>query len=283
MTHPFGDDSEIRRHLVDHLSAQTLPRIVQLTLPLFAGRRDRAPQLVASGIVLEVGTSRFLITATHVLRDWPGVSISIGDLFFEIRGDRVTIHSEGCEPGSDDDKLDISLLRLEAGLAERIEADQVLMIADLDLSASAVGQDCFLMSGYPERRNRDGLDGESFTVRAYSLLMYDGDEALYQALGLDAQAHLALPFDPNDTWDMERQVAAPNFQGISGGGLWRIQSDDASPLRETRLAAIAVEQHRKGRHRHVLATRVRLILTAVHERYPDLRATLEDALRDAAT
>lgn len=281
MPHPFGDNAEVRRRLIGHLSAETLPRIVQLTVPLFVGVRDREPQLVASGLILEIGTSRFLITATHALRAWPGISISASETLVEIQGDGVTIHTEGCEPGSESDKLDVSVLRLDRRIAELVAADQVLSIADLDLSASAVGQDSFLMSGYPERRNRDGLTGDSITVHAYSLLMHDGDEGLYQALGLDTQAHLALPFDPNDTWDVERQVTAPNFQGISGGGLWRVPSGDAAPLRATRLAAIAVEQHRKGPHRHVLATRVRLVLAAVHERHPDLRASLENALRDA--
>jgi len=74
-------------------------------------------------------------------------------------------------------------------------------------------------------------------------------------------------------------LTAPDLEEISGGGLWRVPIDDA-PVRDTRLAAIAVEQHPKGRDRHVLATRIRTVLSTVHHLHVDLRQPLEAEYRD---
>ena len=279
MPHPFGEDIELRRRILTFLSEQTLPRIVRLTMPLFVPDDRGKAQLVASSVILRIGPARVLVTATHVVNDWPGIAINVGDALLQVRGQHATIYTNGTRAGSPEDKLDLSLIRLDPALAERILPFNVTSLADLDLTTPVVGQDPFVLGGYPERRNRDGLKGEQFTAHAYALLMHDGEQALYDAIGADSASQLALPFERNDVWEIERQVTAPNLEGISGGGLWRVPIDEA-PARETRLAAIAVEQHQKGGNRHVLATRIRKVLSTLHQLYGDLRQPLEAEYRD---
>jgi hypothetical protein len=248
-------------------------------MPLFVPDARKLPQLVASGVVLQAGPARVLITATHVVNDWPGLAIDPGDELLTVRGQHATLFTNGAAAGSDADTMDVSIIRLEPDLAERILPTNVARLADLDLTVPIVGRDPFVLSGYPVRRNRDGLVGDQFTARAYSLLMHDGDQSLYDAIEADSAAQLALPFEKNDVWDLDKRVNAPDLEGVSGGGLWRVPIHDGA-VADTRLSAIAVEQHPKGRHRHVLATRIRTVLSTIHRLHADLRPTLEAEYRD---
>lgn len=281
MPHPIGDDVALRRRILSYLGEQTLPRIVSLTMPIVAPDDRRQPQLVASGVVLEIGPARILISATHVAEQWVGLSINIADEMVLIRGRKLVIHTNDAGPGSEDDKLDTLLVRLDDDLGNRVKAANVSLISDVDLSTPEIGRDPYLLVGYPCSRNRDGLDGDEFTAQAYSLLTHEGDTGLYSALSADSASQLVLPFDKKDVWAMDKQVSAPDLNGISGGGVWRIPIRDSTAVRESRLSAIAVEWHRKGRHKHILCTRVRTILSALYHHYSDLRQPLDDALRSA--
>lgn len=276
MPHPFGDDVELRRKILTYLGEQTLPRIVRLSAPLFVADDRGNPSQVATGILLQLGPSRLLATATHVVKDWPGLAINVGDEFLRVEGSHGTAHSEATVPGSREDRLDLTVVRLVDSIAQRIDDSHVTTVGDLDLATPVVGRDPFVLSGYPVKRNRDGLSGDEFTVRAYSLLLHDAEAAVYVAASIDSSTQVMLPFEKGDTWTIEKQVTAPDLNGISGGGLWRVPINDEA-IRETRLAAIAVEQHPKGMHRHVRATRVSVLLSLIYQLHPDLRAPISDA------
>jgi hypothetical protein len=276
MPHPFGDDVELRRTILTYLGEQTLPRIVRLSAPLFVADDRGTPVQVATAILLQIGSSRLLVTATHVTVDWPGLAINVGDEFVHVRGKLVTAHSVAVNPGSREDKLDLAVVRLDDSLAQRIDDDHVTTLGDLDLTAPVIGRDPFVLAGYPAKRNSNGLSGDEFTARAYSLLLHDADLSTYAAASIDPSTQLMLPFEKRDTWTIEKQVSAPDLKGISGGGLWRVPINDEA-VRETRLAAIAVEQHPKGVHRHMRATRVSVLLSLVYNLHPDLRAPIANA------
>lgn len=280
MPHPFGNDVRLRQRILSFLGEEALPRIVNLTTPLFSSGLGGRPELVASGVILQVAAARLLITASHVATDWPGFAIVASDKLSIVAGHWTTLRTIGSEPGTTADKADISIIRLEPELADRIPRREILQLTDVDWDSPVIGRDPFLLSGYPERRNRGGLRADTFRARAYTLLLHDANEVLYAAVGADPVASAVLPFEPSEVWTIDGQVTAPNLQGISGGGLWRIPINDG-PLGNTRLAAIAVEQHPKGRHRHVLATRIRGILRAIHDLHPDLRAALELAYQSS--
>lgn len=281
MPHPFGEDVDSRRSILEYLGDQTLPRIVRVSAPLFVANGEGLPLQVATGILLQIGPSRLLVTATHVVKDWPGLAINAGDEFLHVKGKLSTAHTKAATAGSQEDRLDLALVRLDEPLAKRIDDANVATLADLDLAAPVVGRDPFMLCGYPAKRNRDGLDGDEFTVRAYSLLLHDADASTYNAASVDSRTQLMLPFEKRDTWTIEKQVTAPDLKGVSGGGLWRVPIYDEA-LRETRLAAIAVEQHVKGEHRHVRATRVSVLLSVIHHFHPDLRRPIEWAIQQVA-
>ena len=111
--------------------------------------------------------------------------------------------------------------------------------------------------------------------------MHDGDTPLYAALNADTDSQLVLPFEKKDIWTITGQVSAPDLNGISGGGLWRVPVHDESRIGDTRLAALGIECQAKGRHRHIRATRIRTVLTAVFNSFPDLRPALTAAMPGA--
>jgi hypothetical protein len=280
MAHPFGDDIQLRGRILSYLGDQALPRILRLTMPLFVPDEQGEPALVASGLVLEIGSERLLLTASHTVRDWPGLSISAGNELTLIRGEHWTVHSEGVEFGTLNDKLDVSIVRLERAVADRLDAAEVATLDDVDLTVPIIGRDPFLMVGYPEKRNRDGLTGDEFSALSYSLLMHDGEAELYGDVGAHSTNQLVLPFQKNDVWTPDKRVTAPDLRGVSGGGLWRVPINDR-PVRQTLLSAIGVEQHPKGKHPRVLATRMRVILSVVYHSFPTLKAPLERAVERA--
>lgn len=281
MPHPFGNDVELRSRIITYLGEQTLPRIVALTSPLFAPNDRRQPDLVGSGIVLQIGGARLLLTATHVSERHAGLSLNVGDELILVRGESLVIHTLDSVAGSDEDEIDVLVVRLDAELADRIRSEHVAQLSDIDFSIPEIGRDPFLLVGYPCSRNRDGLVGDEFTARAYPLLMHDGDTPLYAALNADTDSQLVLPFEKKDIWTITGQVSAPDLNGISGGGLWRVPVHDESRIGDTRLAALGIECQAKGRHRHIRATRIRTVLTAVFNSFPDLRPALTAAMPGA--
>lgn len=280
MAHPFGDNLQLRSRILEYLRDQALPRIARLTTPLFAPDEQRNHQLVASGIVLRVGPALLLLTASHTVRDWADLLINVGNELHTIRGERWALHSEGEDFGTSRDKLDVSVVRLDESIVERIDSEDVAELEDVDFAIPDIGRDPFLLVGYPEKANRYGLSGDEFNAQTYSLLMHDADAALYVSVAADSDNHIVLPFQKNDTWTVDKRVTAPDLRGISGGGLWRVPTNER-PVGKTLLSAIGVEQHAKGRHPHVLGTRMRIILSVAHRAWPDLRKPLQCAVERA--
>jgi hypothetical protein len=277
MAHPLGDDVDLRRTIITLVQDNALPRIVGFTHPVFAPDARGKPQVVASALILQIGLAHLLITATHVLKRWPGAAINTGEQFWPVRGQHATLHTDGATSGSDDDKADISIVRLEEDLAGHLTPDGVLSMGDLDLDPPIIGLEPYLVCGYPVSRNRGGLKGREFTAQAYSVIVHDGDQALYTAVGADTSSQFVAPLKPRDVWEMDRQVTAPHLIGVSGGGVWRMPTSKGA-IRDVKLGAIVIEQHRKGRNPHLRGTRTSALLQLVHSQHADLREALESAV-----
>ena len=155
------------------------------------------------------------------------------------------------------------------------------LLTDLDLTFPRADSGPHLLVGYPCSRNRTGLKGDTFTARAYTLLLHDGDAAFYTSVGASGDGQFATAADRKDVWSAEGKAMAPDPYGISGGGLWKIPIDEQATVADARLAAIAVEWHQKAVPKHLLGTRIRSVLVALRDRYADLRPHIEEAVRVA--
>lgn len=119
------------------------------------------------------------------------------------------------------------------------------------------------MVGYPESRNRKALVGEYFTASAYAGLAHQAGAVEYAAVDRDVATQIVLTSDHKDLWSQGRRVAAPNLYGMSVGGVSHVSGRSRRPASRPQLAAIAVEWHRQGKVKEVLATRVQPIVHRV--------------------
>jgi hypothetical protein len=72
--------------------------------------------------------------------------------------------------------------------------------------------------------------------------------------------------------------AAPDLYGVSGGGLWRFGRRLRDAVAPPRLSAIAVRWERQQQIKHIRGTRIRPILAAIADQYPDARSIIQGHL-----
>jgi hypothetical protein len=131
-----------------------------------------------------------------------------------------------------------------------------------------------LIAGYPSSRHKKAMSGNTFTAATYNLLAHELDAAAYGEIGLARETTLAVASDKKDVWTTEGRRTAPNFNGMSGGGVWRLPTSGSAPLSAVTLAGIIIEHHQRHRIRHLVATRPSTILYFLAKRDQTLQSAL---------
>jgi hypothetical protein len=234
--------------------------------PLYTLDRRGNPFLIGSGVPFEASNRRFLLTAAHVLK-----GLDDGNLITTGRASLVRFpfgsSSFGYSPGRSID-VDLAILTLpeEAGreLAHRfqfgreVETGTVTAYDKLTL---------YCLVGYPHSKNKPmPRNFETITARPTFFLLREfarldhlhGDgkrDAVH--FGLSLPAKQVIRFDRS-------RMNIPRLQGMSGGGIWRIQLDQhTGKVSRPELVGIGIEYHQQ--RQTIVATRVECALTLIAE------------------
>src|SRR5262249_41950465 len=159
------------------------------------------------------------------------------------------------------DHVDVGIVRLSGPDWESVPLSAFVTWEELDLSFAMAERDAYALVGYPITKQRKARKGNEVTSRAYQMAGLEGGESVYSALWIDPTINLVIGFDKRAMFGPEGMVTAPDMYGISGAGLWRFGRRLRAAYREPLLSAIATEWHRFGPYKHILATRIRPILT----------------------
>jgi hypothetical protein len=258
--------------LVAPVSAEdTFEALCPYVVPIYGPERRSRPEVVGSGVLLRVSADTLLLTAAHVLDERvPLGANEARSLYLPAGKDLAELkvaqenHFRSYAPNRDRnlDRLDYGVVRLPSALAKAITEYKWLVPANLQLTETgrASSRERYSFMGYPSSQSKRRPDrGTIGRACRYT----DGeplapDEVL--AKGLKPEAHIVVPLEKRK---------GTRLAGMSGGAVWSLRGH----LREgPRLAGIAIEEWKD--QGVLVGVRIRLVVAAAAERFPDLAFAL---------
>lgn len=264
--------------LVNHIAGLST-RIVATTYPIYQASDRGTPDALASGLLIELGGARFVVTASHVIRNeqFRELRIATPSELLPIRGDRVVVHREGVEHSNADD-IDITAVRVNSSDWDALPSSAFVRWSDIDHAPPTISRDSFALTGYPVTKQRGSLKGTTLSAYAYQAMAKEARIEAYEAEHRDPESTLVVGFDRRRLWGPDGLNTAPDMYGMSGSGIWRIGPNAWEATSPPKLSAVVTEWQKKGRHPHILGTRIHSIVAALSAHHADVRAFVAGTL-----
>ncbi len=236
--------------------------VSEYSCPLFACDSVGQPDLHATGVLLEVAGTRFLVTAAHAIR-------RIRDLGSVVHIGRRHIRPISDEPimSSTDanDLLDVAVLPLSQEIFN-LEPMNVLSMAQTTIGRSFSPPHFRCIHGFPCTKNQQAARANS-TERIFTI--YSVTYAAARAPTIDlkkhkkiAAIHIGFKYDKKAVAQSGDIQTLPSPIGMSGGGVW-VVADLAEP-KTVYLDAIGIEFH--SNERLIFATRIDKVVDFIRHR-----------------
>jgi hypothetical protein len=261
------------------IAEATRDQLLAPTVPLFQEFARGGLEVIGSGVLVVLGGMRFLLTAGQVLdsRIESRLMVGMSTGLLSLAGEPTRFRSPGLV-GATGDRFDLGIVRLQGTDWNITSLDRFLAFERFDTEIPIVARQSYALVGYPNSMNRFTGNSERVTARAISIGLLECLEKDYEETGTNPELNVMLGLEKNAVWPVDGQRTIRDLNGVSGGGLWRygrrIRDSDGAP----RLSAIAIEWHKKGRHRHVLGTRITAVVSALADKYPAVRELVDRPL-----
>lgn len=219
------------------------------------------PEPGGTGIWLQVGPEKFLVTAAHVIDE--------GFVWFPREQGFKRISSRGGISNSPtvsrrDDRVDFAVFHLnEEDLSSKHPYHQFVQISNVEVDLNYRTGDPYQFTGFPYRKEKLKLHSKETVPQLVSISSVTASEAVYAKLGVSTATHVVIEFDRKRMLKDGKQTTAPLPDGMSGGAVWRHCSDFTKP----KLAAVVIE-HRQG---HLVGTAIFGVLEYIRGVFPALR------------
>ncbi len=216
----------------------------------------------ASCVLLKLMNHRFLLSAGHVFVDRRArlrIPNQKGTL---VALTPIQVFNTSNPDEKTDDEFDVAVVPLGAEIAEQFDSSDFLTVDDIDPNEVAKAGNTYAAFGYPTALTRRTDDGSQVRFNATTIrTRIKGD--IYKSLKVYRNTHFVVEFDRLKTARPDgRRVTPPKPPGMSGGGLFRIDANQA------KLVGILIEwrDHKKV----MVATHIAFCLALIKAQYPDL-------------
>lgn len=271
-----GRDDFRRAGELAQIAESISARALEVTTPMVTESEAGEPEYIGSAIGLRIGPYRFHATAAHVAaRRHQRPLFAFGkDGVVPIQGEVTRVAPQHATAT---DHIDLSVLMLPEPAIELWPESSFAEWDELDHAWPLPERNSFLITGFPVASNRKPLQEGVLTARAYRFTALEALPASYEALGYDRQLNVVLGFDKKRMVGPDGMLTAPDPYGLSGSGAWRVGRHLREPDHAPLLSAILIEWHSKSREKHLLGTRIRVLLDAIAQRYPNVAAEMARA------
>jgi len=230
------------------------------------------PKPIASSILLKCNKSRYLITAGHVLRenneeiDQVDLGVMVNNEFLILNGELIFINPDR---NRTNDQTDIAIFELNTDVANDIEEKySFLPITQADINHNVSDELRYLLVGYPITKTKLKPHKSIFEVNPLIFLTKKSKLHKYRRLGFNEHSNIILDYVKSkiQSFGSELVITGPDTYGISGSGLWFIDSfmttKDAS---EIKLVGIMIEWRKS--ESVVISTRIHLVTEILRQVY----------------
>ncbi len=229
-------------------------------------------EAIGSGVLLKIGDARLVLSCAHVIEHQAfggkGTDMQlIGPEGTSHVTGRVEMNAFDAARRGREDHIDAAVVRL-APECEDPPGSTYLTLADLHRDIAPKSE--MLCLGFPLKKARVDVVTRTADVEPVTYIS--------TTVAPDRQITPRFALDVNIAFDMEHKRARlpngeertlPQFNGMSGGGVWRYRLRDGWALNErARLVGIFTE-YRPQRHLGI-ATKVAVHLKIISDAWPDL-------------
>ncbi len=240
-----------------------LPRlnsIFKSTLCFFYDNNNQLYNAAGSGLFLKYKENYYVITAAHVLAE------HFVDTYVIIKDEAVTI---GGVPKSspmpatndrEDDKIDISIIKVDAGSAEKLLNQFTPVTQDqLELNHSLKSKSRYTLVGYPLNHSKVNWGANIIKSLAQSYQSSPYSNYDYQRDGFSDGTTIAIKYDGFVTNAKAPNThKSPKLIGISGCGLWYLGNKDKNTL-----VGVVIGKKTSRNDGAILATKIDVVVEMI--------------------
>lgn len=259
--------------LIDGFMHNSLERFANAVCPIFLSESKGCTVCLGTGVLLQLQSKPFLLTAAHVTDQRCLGRLSIpgraGDVGLSGYYSGMRLPPSGDRT---DDRYDIAYVRLEEKTVQMLHpALSFLTWEDVDVFDTSVEGDAYSFIGYPYRKSHVAVKTISTELGSFS-----GEGAKladYSRLRYKPQHHILIRFRRHKALNYgtgQRQTAV-HPEGLSGGAVvaWDKYMEEKTTLPPPpKLVGILTTYH-QAQH-HLAATRINCFLECIWKNNPDL-------------
>jgi len=218
----------------------------------------------ASGVLVFLGESFYLLTASHVIENWSDSN----RLFVQIKDEYVSIAGKGCGTEIiEDEKLDAAYIKLKPELAVLLSQWYRFLPYHRFLHDAKVFDEAnYCAFGYPVINKKK--EGDKIKTFASAYYMRPVEDKVYEYYNLDFLSHYALEFKGkavNIKTGMVDKIKTEHY-GLSGGGLWytHIEFDEEKGEMVSQAFLIGImTEFRRSKYDCLIANRIEIVLASI--------------------
>ncbi|PKA10626.1 hypothetical protein CH372_18465 [Leptospira meyeri] len=233
----------------------------QSTLPIFATKNNKMDK-IGSGLLLRFQNNNYLITCSHVTRDYRKFYIPNNtDMLIQLNSEGFTICSENVNPGSDNDNFDISLFKISD--SEMLNFGNRQFVTDSNFFLENHNENNnYLLFGYPNSKTFLNPIKKKFKANTFEyIVQYNSSRLNMIKYNLDLNYNIPLTYQKRDIFNGFRKGFVPDPWGLSGCGTWvRVTSKESDSWL---LAGILIGGH--PRDNFAYSTTLKAILNYISE------------------
>lgn len=233
------------------------------------------PYLVGSGTLLEVHGRYFLITAAHVLDENGRTNLYLpGIPLVEVVG--AGVKTQAPLNNRKNDSIDLGIIEIDASAAKRVLGVRAITPSDIATDDVPKRLTSYGFVGCPSSKNKP-RPGRKLQVTSNFLGVLPAKVERYAEIGAEPILHFAGEFDRSRVVDRKHEhVAAPDPEGMSGGGVWRVGSyaEIDSGRAEPKFIGVGIEHHKH--EKLLLGVRVAFVIASLAAHVPELKPLLPE-------
>jgi hypothetical protein len=250
-------------------------------LPLFREDSNGRPEQFGSGVLVQVGDQRFLISAAHVFDEFtsPPILIPGKEGLTGVKGEYfiTPLPESGARR---DDLLDLGFLPLSSGSELSLNDSMIFLDhRDCDAMDETAEEDAYTVIGY--QADLSDVGDEIVQSRISRIGCSGVQDHRYEKLGLDPRTHLLLQYRMKK--GVIYRTLSPgkkhNFEGISGGGVFAWSKDLPNPHAMDQPLLVGIVTDYSPHHNVFVATRLGVLLAGIQKRFPHLPLSPLDQLQ----
>lgn len=250
-------------------------KLTKTIIPIIGSTETGNPCPVGSGILLAVGSERFLITAAHVLDE-----NKITSLYLPGESELIEISGPARQsrPPKNDrslDHLDTAYVHLSDEIVCRISKVFWFLSPEfIDVSDVSTEGKHYMFTGYPHKAIEPSRRKRKISAQLHSYTDLASGGEVYARVNANPDLNIVINFDAKQAKDENGRTVTPKERrGMSGGGVWNaVSGPRVLGMPNVRLCGVAIEHHKK--HKCLVATKINFVLESIRADFPALSELL---------